>query len=229
VSVRTISKDGAGGNLTAKSGVLVWTAQGGTAMKRVLIPFATVFLSALLPAAALGKGASQAEIIGPGLADPIVLAGEGQAGGERLVRIAEAAGFFAATFGQSPDPMLDTRPTGSLGPRYRITYLMPGPNNELDVIKQDLYPYAEPTPVSYTPPKQPFFGTEETRGGWYVASTSFLEDALVQAGLPKKTPTGGNGSTIPWMVVGSLAAIGGVLLLGAVAIFVIRRRPQAVT
>jgi hypothetical protein len=198
-------------------------------MKRVaLIPFAIVLLSALLPTVALGKGASEAEIIGPGLADPIFLAGEGQAGGERLMRIAEAAGFFAATFGQSPDPMLDRRPTGSLGPRYRITYVMPGPNNELDEIRQDLYPYAQPTPVSYTPPKQPFFGTEQTRGGWYVASTSFLKDALVQAGLPQNAPTGGNGSTFPWMVVGPLAALGGMLLLGAVAVVVIRRRPQAV-
>lgn len=199
-------------------------------MKRVvLIPFAIVFVSALLPAAALGKGASQAEIVGSGLADPIVLAGEGQAGGERLMRIAEAAGFFAVTFGQSPDPMLDSRPAGSLGPRYRITYLMPGPNNELDEIRQDLYPYAEPTPVSYTPPKQSFFGTEQTRGGWYVASTSFLKDALVQAGLSENAPTGGTGSTFPWMVAVPLAAVGGMLLLGAVAVIVIRRRPQAVT
>jgi hypothetical protein len=201
-----------------------------TAMKKVaLIPLAIVLLSGLLPTMALGKGASQAEIIGPGLADPIFLAGEGQAGGERLMRIAEAAGFFAATFGQSPNPMLDRRPTGSLGPRYRITYVMPGPNNELDEIRQDLYPYAQPTPVSYTPPKQPFFGTEQTRGGWYVASTSFLKDALVQAGVPENAPTGGNGSTFPWMVVGPLAALGGMLLLGAVAVVVIRRRPQAVT
>jgi hypothetical protein len=199
-------------------------------MKRVaLIPFAIVLLSALLPTVALGKGASQAEITGPGLADPIFLAGEGQAGGERLMRLAEAAGFFAATFGQTPDPMLDRRPTGSLGPRYRITYVMPGPNNELDEIRQDLYPYAQPTPVSYTPPKQPFFGTEQTRGGWYVASTSFLKEALVQAGLPQNPPTEGNGSTFPWMVVGPLAALGGMLLLGAVAVVVIRRRPQAAT
>jgi hypothetical protein len=197
-------------------------------MKRLaLIPFAIVFLSALLPPVALGKGASEAEIIGPGLANPISLAGEGQAGGERLMRIAEAAGFFAATFGQSPDPMLDGRPTGNLGPRYRITYVMPGPNNELDEIKQDLYPYAQPTPVSYTPPKQPFFGTEQTRGGWYAAPTSFLKDALVQAGLPQNAPTGGSGSTFPWMVVGPLAALGGMLLLGAFAVVVIRRRPQA--
>jgi hypothetical protein len=199
-------------------------------MKRVaLIPFAIVLLSALIPAVALGKGASEAEITGPGLADPIFLAGEGQAGGERLMRIAEAAGFFPATFGQSPDPMLDSRPAGSLGPRYRITYVMPGPNNELDEIRQDIYPYAQPNPVSYTPPGQPFFGTEQTHGGWYAASTSFLKDALVQAGLPKGVPTGGNGSTFPWMVVGPLAALGGLLLLGAVAVFVIRRRPQAAT
>jgi hypothetical protein len=197
-------------------------------MKRVaLVPFAIVLLSGLLPTVALGKGASEAKITGPGLADPIILAGEGQAGGERLMRIAEAAGFFAATFGQSPDPMLDTRPTGSLGPRYRITYVMPGPNNELDEIRQDLYPYAQPTPVSYTPPKQPFFGTEQTRGGWYVASTSFLKDALVQAGLPQNLPSGDNGSAFPWMVVGPLAALGGTLLLGAVAVVVIRRRLQA--
>jgi hypothetical protein len=83
--------------------------------------------------------------------------------------------------------------------------------------------------VSYTPPKQPFFGTEQTRGGWYVASTSFLKDALVQAGLPQNRPTGGNGSTFPWMVVGPLAALGGMLLLGAAAVVVIRRRLQAVT
>jgi hypothetical protein len=199
-------------------------------MKRVaFIPFAIVLLSALLPTAALGKGASQAEITGPGLADPIFLAGEGSVGGERLMHIAEAAGFFAATFGQSPDPMLDRRPTGSLGPRYRITYVMPGPNNELDEIRQDLYPYAQPTPVSYTPPKQPFFGTEQTRGGWYVSPTSFLKDALVQAGLPQNATTGGKGSPFPWMVVGPLAALGGILLLGAVAVVVIRRRPEAVT
>jgi hypothetical protein len=51
-------------------------------MKRVaLVPFAIVLLSALLPTVALGKGASEAEIIGPDLADPIFLAGEGRRAG----------------------------------------------------------------------------------------------------------------------------------------------------
>jgi hypothetical protein len=199
-------------------------------MKKVaLILLASMCLSALFPAVAHGKGASKAEITGPGLDNPIFLAGEGQAGGERLMHIAEAAGFFPATFGQSPDPMLDQRPAGSLGSRYLITYVMPGPNNELDEIRQYIYPYAQPTPVSYTPPGQPFFGSEQTRGGWYIASTSFLKDALLQAGLPEGVPTGGNGATFPWMVVGPLATLGGMVLVGAALVFVIRRRADVVT
>ena len=102
-------------------------------MKRILIiSFLTVAVAALLPTVALGKGASEATIVGPGLDDPITLAGEDQPGGETLMRIAESAGFFPAVFTQSPDPMLDERPTGKLGPEYTVTYVMPGPNNELD-------------------------------------------------------------------------------------------------
>lgn len=194
----------------------------------VLIPAAIVLLSAALPTVALGKGASEAKITGPGLATPIFLAGEGQVGGEQLTRIAEVAGFFPASFGQVPDPMVDTRPSGDLGPRYRITYLMPGPDNELDTIRQDLYPYARPSPVSYTPPGQSFFGTERTRGGWFVAPMSSLKDALVEAGLPQDPPTAGGGSALPWNVVGLLAALGG-LLLGALAVVVLGRRPHPTT
>jgi hypothetical protein len=70
-------------------------------MKRLgVVPFAIALLAALVPTAALAKGASEAEITGPGLEHPISLAGEGQSGGEQLMQIAEAAGFFAATFGQ---------------------------------------------------------------------------------------------------------------------------------
>jgi hypothetical protein len=196
-------------------------------MTRVaFIPFA-IALVALLPTSALAKGASEAEITGPGLDDPISLAGEGRQGGEQLMRIAEAAGFFAATFGQIPDPLLDERPAGALGPRYRITYVMPGPNNELDEIRQFLYPYAKPAPVSYTPAGQRFFGTERTRGGWYVASTSFLKEALIEAGLPRSAPTGGDGSPFPWTVVGAVTAISAFLLAGAAAVLWTRRRPHA--
>lgn len=197
-------------------------------MKRLgVVPFAiALLLAALVPAAALAKGASEAEITGPGLEHPISLSGEGQPGGEQLMQIAEAAGFFAATFGQVPDPMLDRKPSGNLGPRYRITYVMPGPNNELDDIRQDLYPYASPAPVSYTPPGQPFFGTERTRGGWYVAATPFLKDALVAAGLPRTPPDATDGSPFPWRFVGALVSVGLILAIGAVVAMLLRRRPQ---
>ena len=95
--------------------------------RAVLVSIAAL---ALVAPSALGKGASEATITGPGLDEPIVMAGEGFAGGEDLMQLAESAGFFPAVFAQTPDPMLETRPAGALGPAYTIAYAMPGPNNE---------------------------------------------------------------------------------------------------
>jgi hypothetical protein len=197
-------------------------------MKRVLIPFAVALLGLLLPAGAFAKGASEAEITGPGLDKPISLAGEGQSGGEQLMQLAETAGFFPAVFVRSPDPMLDERPAGDLGPKYTITYVMPGPNNELDRLVQAVYPYAEPDPVTYTAPGQRFFGAEETRGGWFVA-TSLMKDQLVEAGLPQNPPAAGDGDGFPWAIVGGLAALAAALVVGALGAYMIRRRPGTAT
>jgi hypothetical protein len=71
---------------------------------------------ALTTTSALAKGASEATITGPGLGDGITLAGEGQLGGERLMQLAEAAGFFPALFATTPNPMRTARPAGELGP-----------------------------------------------------------------------------------------------------------------
>src|SRR5262249_18801013 len=147
---------------------------------------------------ALGKGASEATITGAGLDGPIHLAGEGQAGGERLMRLADDAGFFAAGFARSPDPMLDSRPRGKLRPKYEIEYVMPGGDSTPDHIVQDLYPYATPQPVSYMKPGQSFWTTEKTRGGWYVSSR-ILKRELVAVGLPTTAPADGSGpSGQPW-------------------------------
>jgi hypothetical protein len=198
-------------------------------MKRfVLVPLAAALVAALVPAAALAKGASEAEIMGPGLEEPISLPGEGQPGGEQLMQIAEAIGFFPAVFSQSPDPMLDRRPAGALGPRYRITYVMPGPNNELDELVQDVYPYAEPFPVSYTKPGQRFWTTERTRGGWYVAHYSSLKEDLVAAGLPESPPSfGGDGGGWPTAVVIGTVVTAAVALLALLVALL--RRPQTKT
>ena len=198
-------------------------------MKRfVLVPLAIALVAASVPAAALAKGASEAEITGPGLDEPITLAGEGQTGGEQLMRIAEALGFFPAVFSQIPDPMLDTRPAGALGPKYRVTYVMPGPNNEVDELVQDVYPYAEPNPVSYTKPGQRFWTTERTRGGWFVAATQLARDELVTVGLPRSAPGTGDGDGFPAVLVGfgvAMAAMFGLVVLAIRA----RRRPGPAT
>jgi hypothetical protein len=160
----------------------------------------------VLPAAAFAKGPSEAVVTGPGIDDDngIVISGLGDGSG-----LTQAAGFFQATFGQSPDPMLDSAPGGTLGPKYRIRYTVPGPSGQDDTIVQDVYPYADPSPVTYTPPGQTFFGSERTRGGWFV-STLGLRNILVHAGLPPESPvgdTGGGGRTVwPW-IVGALALL----------------------
>ncbi|HEU0248881.1 MAG TPA: hypothetical protein VFR38_17525 [Gaiellaceae bacterium] len=196
-------------------------------IRLIVIFFTLAALGVLVPAAAFGKGASEATIVGPGLSDPITLAGEGQPGGEALMQIAEEAGFFPAVFTQSPDPMLDERPAGELGPRYTVTYVMPGPNDELDNLVQSFYPYASPSPVSYLEPGQRFWTTEQTRGGWFVA-TAGLKDQLVAAGLPESAPTDGAApSDSPWTVVGPVLVLVALAAMGGIAFLMTRRRPQA--
>ena len=193
-------------------------------MKRlVLLSAAVALASALVAASALAKGASEATITGPRLGNGITLAGEGQVGGAQLMQLAEDAGFFPAVFLRSPDPMLSARPKGDLGPRYTITYTMPGPSG-VDELRQDLYPYARPSPVSYMEPGQRFFGTEETVGGWYVA-TSALKDDLVAAGLPKTSPVNGGGLEVPWRIAGAVTAAVAALAVAGVAVLRLRRRP----
>jgi hypothetical protein len=192
-------------------------------MKRfVLVPLAIALVAALVPTASLAKGASEAEIVGPGLDNPVSLPSD-EAGG-LLEGVAGAAGFFPAVFAQSPDPMLDERPAGVLGPKYTVTYVMPGPGGELDRLVQDLYPFADPAPVSYTESGQRFWSTERTRGGWFVAP-AHLKDLLVSAGLPQNPPLGDGDSGLPWMFGGLAIALAAGLALVVLAAIRIRRRP----
>lgn len=194
-------------------------------MKRLVLALLAVALVAVLvPTTAVAKGASEATITGPGI-DPITLAGEGQAGGEQLMQLAEDAGFFPSVFVTTPDPMLDRRPAGSLGPKYTITYVMPGPDAEPSELTQDLYPFASPSPVSYMKPGQTYFGTERTRGGWFV-STSTLKSRLVAAGLPATRPTGGR-SDVPWALLAALTAVAASAAAVLWAGLRTRRRPGA--
>jgi hypothetical protein len=98
-----------------------------------------------------------------------------------------------------PDPRPDSVEAlglspSDLGVRYLVTYRFdPGYPN--DVIRQNLYPYAEGGPVTYTPPRQKLTGLFGERGlmpvipGWdQSGSVGFLR-YLMNHGLPERSPT----------------------------------------
>jgi hypothetical protein len=195
-------------------------------MKRTVVLVAIAAL--VLPAAAGAKGPSGASIDGPGAGGGIDITGTMQPGSQ-LGDLTTWSGFFPAVFRQTPDPMLDSRPEGDLGPKYEVTYTVPGPNGETWTIKQDLYPYVKRGPVTYMKPGQDIFESNGTRGGWYLAEIA-LKDLLVDAGLPATPP--GKTSDDDAAAVSSgtallLAAAAALLLLGSAFLLRRRARPAA--
>jgi hypothetical protein len=181
-----------------------------------------------VPAVAAAKGASEAKLEGEGLEGGGIVfshdSGDGATGGSALNRLAEGSGFYPAVFGQEPSPMEPGRPPGDLGRKYTVTYTMPGPDNALDELRQDIYPYAQGGAVTYVAPGQPFFGGDRTKGGWFRGYAD-LKQLLVDAGLPATQPTGGTGAAydVSWPAAALSAVV--VALLGTALVFVVRRRP----
>jgi hypothetical protein len=153
-------------------------------MKKLLLGLVAA-LALLLPGGAAAKGPSEAKITGPGLSSPLTISGVGEGNTSTALGVlVQDGGFFAETFGQSPSPLLRQEP-GPLGPRYLVTYTVPGPT--LATLEQDLYPYAAGGPVTYMRPGQLFWGDQRTVGGWYRGAMQ-LKEMLVKAGLPKAAP-----------------------------------------
>jgi hypothetical protein len=192
-------------------------------MKHALLALAIA--ACVLPASALAKGPSGASIAGPGSGGGITFGGDEASG--PLGALTEQAGFFPAAFGQEPSPMLAERPKGDLGRKFTITYTVPGPDNDVFTIRQDVYPYAEPSPVTYTAPGQPIFDMR-TPGGWFRADPT-LKRTLVAAGLPSNPPasplTSGSSSDFPTTYI-SLVTVVLLAALGGAAVLVIRRRTR---
>ena len=155
-------------------------------MRRYLIAAALVALA--LPVVAAAKGPVSASMSGPGLeGGTLAFSGDGEGPGTALGTLATSGGFFAQMFGQTPDPTLATRPTGTLGVRYTVVYIVPGPNGIRSRVVQLVYPYAQPVPLTYMKPGQRFWGTERAHGGWFRASPGWKK-MLVRAGLPARAP-----------------------------------------
>jgi hypothetical protein len=191
-------------------------------MKRAFLILAIASLA--LPATALGKGPSGASIEGPGAGGGITFTGGRNSG---LFNLTEQAGLFPAVFARQPDPMLDRRPNGDLGPKYTIVWTIPGSNNETWKLKQDLYPYAASGPVTYMKPGQEVFRIPGgTHGGWFQAN-SRLKKTLVAAGLPSRPVAGSSDGTSLSTNLFSLFAVA-LFLAAATAVF-LRRRARPAT
>ncbi len=149
---------------------------------------------------ALAKGPSEASITGPGLTRAIVVSGNGEPGEQgTLAVLAGQTGLFTAMFGgdasvpaQTPAPLRTPPPKAALGPRYTVTYTVPGvtpqPGEQAGRIRQDLYPGAAGGPVIYTPPGQDGFGQPLQVTGWFRASPQ-LTRTLAQLGVPVRPAT----------------------------------------
>jgi hypothetical protein len=172
----------------------------------LLLLTALVVLVTAAPAHA--KGPSEGTIEGEGLDAPLAIGyGEGTPGGDRII---EDVGFFEVTFGMTPSRVVEEAPTDDLGPRFVIRWRVPGPSGEDDEIVQELYPYADGGPLTYTEPGQPFFTTERTRGGWYRGPDRLLT-TLEAMGLPALDDLE-HGGSVRWAPIG--ASLAAVVLLG---------------
>ena len=187
-------------------------------MNRFMLVPAALAVAVLLPATAAAKGPSKASISGGGLARTITLSGNGEFESTPLGHVTTESGFFPAAFGQSPDPRLPKRPSGNLGPKLTIHYVVPGPNGTTFRITQDAYPYAPGGALTYMNPGQPIFDMK-TVGGWIRAYG--LKRTLVGQGLPARSAGSSSGSSFA-LVAG--LGIPGALALGAAGLFFRRRR-----
>jgi hypothetical protein len=183
---------------------------------------ATAAAALALPSVAGAKGPSAATISGPSLTSPLVIQGNGEGDSSTdLGLLVAEAGFFPQAFGQSPDPLLRSRPRGELGPRYTVTYTVPGPST--DTLVQNLYPYAADGPASYMRPGQRFWD-QATHGGWY-RGTAELRKMLVRAGLPATAPETTRSRAVSEMKKASIAVGAGAgIVLAAAAAMLLRRK-----
>jgi hypothetical protein len=193
-------------------------------MRRPLLLAAALAALLLLPAAANAKGPSAASVSGPGLRHAVIIEGYGEGGNDTALGILVTdGGFFPQTFGGTP-VATTSRPVSALGPRYEVTYTVPGGPNGDSTLRQDLYPYAVNGPVTYMAPAQKFWGTQSTAGGWF-RGTAQLKRVLVKAGLPKRAPAR---KARAERKIGMAAGAGAGVALAAGVLILLRRRQRSI-
>ena len=192
-------------------------------MKRSLALALALVFAGVLAGAAAAKGPVAATITGPGLGKAIVVGGDAEGNVSSVFgRFVQQVGFFPQVFTQAPDSTSRVRPRGVLGPRYDVAYRVPGPNNDIWTVRQELYPFAAAGPVTYVRPGQTIFTSMRTHGGWYRSPLS-LPRTLVSLGFPARAPSLKESGLDAgaWAGIGSGTALA---LCAAAAIVVGRRR-----
>jgi hypothetical protein len=162
-----------------------------------LIAGTAIAVTAAVATPALAKGATQVSIAGPGLARPVTISavqGEALPGqGDTLSSLAGQTGLFTVLFGpgngtpDGPSPLRTPPAAASLGPRYTLTYTVPGvtpgPGQPAGQIRQYLYPRAADGPMIYTLPGQQGFDQPLQATGW-ARGTPQLTATLTRLGVP---------------------------------------------
>ena len=104
--------------------------------------------------------------------------------------------------------MQHSRPAGALGPRYTITWIMPGPNNTKGAVEQNVYPYAKPSPVTYTQPGQFVWGrptnapAQKTPPAWHPGMTAEQYYKKLGLSMTQALSPGPQGSPSPTTIGG---------------------------
>jgi hypothetical protein len=161
---------------------------------------AAIAVTVALATPALAKGTTQASITGPGLARPVTISAAagsealpGQ--GDTLTSLAEQTGLFTVLWGPgsgtpyNPSPLRTPPAAATLGPKYTVTYTVPGvtpaPGQTDGQIRQYLYPHAAGGPVIYTLPGQHGFDQPLQATGWF-RGTPQLTATLTRLGIPTR-------------------------------------------
>jgi hypothetical protein len=139
---------------------------------RILVAAVLASGLALISTTVSAKGLQEVTVSGPGLVSPIRFSDN------FANELARRSGFFRGT----ADGVTAGPPAGALGPRYGATYRWNFGQGEPTFLRQDLYPFAAPGPLAFTPRGQkPFEG--RLKGGWSRAGPE-LTMLLVAAGVP---------------------------------------------
>lgn len=144
----------------------------------------TVLLLASATMASAKLGFDQVTLSGPGLDVAVQLRPDPDHFLDVML-VAEHSGFYKQLACQRCASRMTVPWPEDLGPRYVLTYSMPssfGPNEEVrtrDLIVQYVYPYAEPSPITFMPSHQDSPGGVSSVGGWFVADQALTRELEV--------------------------------------------------